>query len=322
MRIFLAPMEGVVDALMRELLTNFGGIDVCVTEFLRVNKHLYPDKVFYQRCPELHNRSLTPNGTPVRLQLLGGDPDSIANNAVKAVHLGASAIDLNFGCPAKTVNKSEGGAFLLKTPSRLENIISATRNQVPKNIPVTAKIRLGFEDRSLYLDNAQAAYSGGATELTVHARSKADGYHPPAYWDYIAEIRQSIPIPVIANGEIWSLEDFKRCKAVTGCDQFMLGRGLLSCPDLASQIKQYCHGQKYQKMQWQDLSFHLEKFFVRTTELYETKYTGNRLKQWLHYLSRQYPQAQTLFQTIKRSRKADEILKAIDLSRKSLEVYI
>jgi tRNA-dihydrouridine synthase C len=324
MNILLAPMEGVVDHIMRELLCRIGGIDTCVTEFLRVTDHCYPDKVFYQRCPELSNNGYTSSNVLVRLQLLGGKPEPIAENAARAVELGAKAIDLNFGCPAKTVNKNDGGACLLQDPDRVETIVAATRKHVPNHIPVTAKIRLGFNDRSLYLENAQAAESGGANALTVHARSKVDGYKPPAYWEYITRIREALKIPVTANGEIWSLADFERCREVTGCDSYMLGRGLLACPDLANQIKTACQHQKDSDnysavsknvMSWPALCKHLQCFFDDTVSSYPAKYTGNRLKQWLHYLSRQYPEAVTLFEEIKRLRDAEAISEAIQNSK-------
>ncbi len=311
MRIFLAPMEGVVDHTMRELLTDIGGIDTCVTEFIRVTEHVLPNRVFYKFCPELHRQSITASGVPVRVQLLGGKPEPVAANAAKVAQLGACAIDLNFGCPAKTVNKSDGGARLLQTPYRLYDIIKATRAQVPKHIPVTAKMRLGFNDRSNYLDNAIAAFEAGATEITVHARSRADGYRPPAYWETIADIKQVVTIPVIANGEIWSVDDFLRCKNESGCDDFMLGRGLLSCPDLALSIKAHQLGESYTPMKWSEVCDILQSFFNSTTDLYPQKHTGNRVKQWLNYLRRQYPEAQNLFDTIKRYRTKEEINQAL-----------
>lgn len=312
MRLFLAPMEGVVDHTLRRLLTDIGGIDICVTEFIRVTDHVLPDKVFHRLCPELSNGCATPTNVPVRIQLLGGKPEPIAANAAKAASIGACAIDLNFGCPAKTVNKSDGGACLLQTPSRLYDIIKATRDAVPSHIPVTAKMRLGFNDRENYMENALAAYEAGATEIVVHARSKADGYRPPAYWDTLADIQQAMTIPVIANGEIWNVDDFLRCKELSQCNDFMLGRGLLSCPDLALQIKAHQAGSDYTPLAWIDVCHILKDFFDTTTELYQAKHLGNRVKQWLNYLRRQYPEAQTLFDTIKRYRTKEEIDSAFE----------
>ena len=323
MRLFLAPMEGVVDYSLRDLLTAIGGFDICVTEFIRVTDHLLPDKVFYRYCPELlhpyNTCSKTRSGSHVRVQLLGGKPEPVANNAEKAALLGASAIDLNFGCPAKTVNKSDGGACLLQSPHRVYDIIHACRSQVPINTPVTAKMRLGYEDRSAYIDNALAAYEAGADELTVHARSKADGYSPPAYWDTLAEIRSQINIPVIANGEIWTVDDYIRCKTESQCDDFMLGRGALSCPDLALQIKAYATKKPYKTMNWSQIATMLQAFFAISCnnhhqKPYPNKYLGNRLKQWLNYLRRCYPEASLLFEEIKRCKDKTVIEAAISHS--------
>ena len=108
----LAPMEGVVDHLMRDMLTRVGGYDQCVTEFVRVVDQKLPKKTFYRLCPELHHGGKTPSGVPVRVQLLGQHPQWLAENAETAIELGSPGVDLNFGCPAKTVNKSKGGAVL------------------------------------------------------------------------------------------------------------------------------------------------------------------------------------------------------------------
>lgn len=300
MRLFLAPMEGVVDHHLRHRLSEMGGIDICVTEFVRVTDTRLPEKVFKRFCPELLEGCRTPAGTPVRVQLLGSKPGAMAYNAAKVAAMGAPAVDLNFGCPAKTVNSSDGGACLLQDPSRVYNIVKAVRERVPTTTPVTAKIRLGFADRSLYMENAMAAFEGGANELVVHARSKVDGYKPPAYWDYIGRIRERLPIPVIANGEIWSLEDFRRCREETGCDDFMLGRGLLARPDLARQIRAFVDGSDYQPMTWSEVCALLYQFHTDIKDAYPRKFLGNRVKQWLAYLKRNYQGAEQLFETFKR----------------------
>lgn len=308
MRLFLAPMEGVVDYHFRDLLTALGGIDICVTEFVRINQHQrLPERVFKRFCPELNHQCHTRAGTPVRVQLLGGQPGSIAFNAAKVAAMGATAVDLNFGCPAKTVNKSDGGASLLREPQRLYDIVRAVRERVPNDTPVTAKIRLGYEDRSLYMDNTMAVYEAGANELVVHARSKADGYKPPAYWEYIAHIREAISIPVVANGEIWSVEDWRRCKEQSGCEDFMLGRGVLAQPDLPNQIRAYVEDTDYTPMTWQQVAQQLFDYYLTTKPLYPAKFLGNRVKQWLAYLKLQYPEAARLFENIKRLKNAEDI---------------
>ena len=125
MRIILAPMEGVIDYEMRDLLTRIGGYDRCVTEFVRVTDNLLPNRVFKRFSPELDNGGMTPAGVPVYLQLLGGNPQSMALNAARAQRLEPPGIDINFGCPSKTVNKSDGGSVLLKEPARIGAIVGA-----------------------------------------------------------------------------------------------------------------------------------------------------------------------------------------------------
>ncbi len=298
-------MEGVIDHHVRALLSAIGGVDICVTEFVRVTHTRLPRRVFTRLCPELDSGASTASGTPVRLQLLGGNPETMAWNAARAVEVGARAIDLNFGCPAKSVNNSDGGACLLQSPHRVEAIVGAVRRALPDSIPVTAKIRLGYSDRSSYMDNARAAEAGGASELAVHARSKVDGYRPPAYWEYIGEIREQLSIPVIANGDIWTVSDFQRCREVTGCGAFMLGRSLLARPDLGLQIKAYCEERQYQPMDWQQVVTLLWGYYRATREIYPAKYLGNRIKQWLAYLKLAFPEAQLFFERIKRLREAD-----------------
>lgn len=308
MRLFLAPMEGVVDHHVRDLLTAIGGIDICVTEFVRVTEgQCLPERVFKRLCPELDRNSQTPSGASVRVQLLGGDPQALATNAQKVALMGASAVDLNFGCPAKTVNKNDGGAKLLQEPNRVFDIVKAVREAVPEHVPVSAKIRLGFEDRSRYLDNALAVYEAGASELAVHARSKADGYKPPAYWEYLGFIRDAINIPVIANGEIWSPLDWQRCQAISGCEDVMIGRGLLARPDLALAIKAQKTNTEYRAMDWGQMVKHLYHYHQTTVRIYPKKHLGNRLKQWLMYLRLYYPEARSMFDRIKRERQADAI---------------
>jgi tRNA-dihydrouridine synthase C len=306
MKIFLAPMEGVVDHLMRDMLSAIGGFDVCVTEFVRVVEQLHPKRTFYKICPELHHEGLTPSGTPVRVQLLGQHPSWLAENAQRAIELGSHGVDLNFGCPAKTVNKSKGGAVLLKEPQALYDIVKAVRDAVPQEHIVSAKVRLGFDDTSLALENADAITQAGANLLTVHARTKVDGYKPPAYWDWIAKIKQTTPIALIANGEIWSAEDARKCQAQSQTQDIMLGRGVLSLPNLAACIKYDAA-----PMTWQEVKALLIQYSGYEIFGDKGRYYPNRIKQWLGYLQREYTEAGELFQQIRTLRDSESIVAII-----------
>jgi tRNA-dihydrouridine synthase C len=161
----------------------------------------------------------------------------MAENAAAIAALGPDGIDLNFGCPAKTVNRHGGGSALLVDPELLARIVAAVRRAVPAALPVSAKMRLGYEDASLAVDCARALAESGASELVVHARTKADGYRPPAYWERIPAIREAVRVPVVANGEIWTVADAERCRRVSGCEALMLGRGMVVDPGLALAIR-------------------------------------------------------------------------------------
>ena len=319
MRILLAPMEGVVDHTVRDMLSQIGGIDRCVTEFVRVTTHPLPPRVFHRYCPELGNGGKTPCGTPVFIQLLGGNPELLAASAVTAAELGAPGIDINFGCPTKLVNRNDGGSVILKEPRRLFDIVSAVRAAVPDDTPVTAKIRLGFHDRSLLTDITQAIFDANASELCIHARTRDDSYRPPAYWDAIADVASSSPIPIIANGEIWNLEDYQRCVQASGCSDVMLGRGALSCPDLARQIKAFNKTEMLPTMPWSEVVELIANFCTVTEQMYNAKHVGNRIKQWLSYLRRQYTEAEHLFESVKRLKWPDEIAAVLHSHRLLLD---
>ena len=168
-RILLAPMEGLADPLMRDVLTAIGGYDWGISEFIRVTESVLPNRTFLRTCPELLNDSRTASGTPMRVQLLGSDPHFMAANARRALRHRPAGIDINFGCPAPTVFRHRGGSALLGEPQLLYDIVSAVRAVVPVDIPFTAKMRLGIEDDSLAVDCARAIEAGGADELIVHA---------------------------------------------------------------------------------------------------------------------------------------------------------
>jgi tRNA-dihydrouridine synthase C len=306
-QIALAPMEGVVDEILRDVLTRVGGIDWCVTEFIRVSERLLPVASFTKLAPELADGARTRAGTPVRVQLLGSDPQCLAENAALACELGAPVIDLNFGCPARTVNKSRGGAILLREPELLQSIVATVRRAVPAAIPVTAKMRLGYESAHVALDCARALEAGGAAQIVVHARTKLDGYRPPAHWHWIARVAEVVSVPVIANGEMWTLEDWRRCRVETGVEDIMLGRGLLSRPDLARQIAAERAGCSVVPMPWAEVLLLIEDFWQQSRSKLSPRYSPGRLKQWLKMLARTYPQALELFSAVRRENDCDRL---------------
>lgn len=324
MRILLAPMEGLLDYMLRDTLTRVSvaesdrcansGIDVCVAEFIRVTNTLLPARSFYRVVPELRNQCRTPAGVPVRIQLLGSDPVCMAENAAKLASLGAFGIDINFGCPAKIVNRHLGGAALLKDPELMFAIVRAVRKALPANVALTAKMRLGYDTPENAVACAQALADGGAEEIVVHARTKTDGYKPPAYWEWIATIREGIRIPIVANGEIWTVEDAQRCRAITGCDDIMIGRGAVANPALALMIS----GQRDTALSWFEIQQLLHRFWLSVEQNIDARHRNGRIKQWLHYLTLHYAQAQQQFDAIRRLTNPDEIAQVLFSNQRAL----
>lgn len=299
-------MEGVVDYTMRDMLTRLGGFDRCVTEFVRITEQKLPSRVFYRYCPELRSGGKTPAGTPVYVQLLGGSPEYMALNARTAERVGAPGIDLNFGCPSKTVNRNDGGSTLLREPERVHSIVKAVREAVSPAIPVTAKIRLGFHDASLLMDIASGVEAANATELCIHARTRKDAYKPPAHWHLVAQVREALSIPVIINGEIWSPQDARQAQQESGCVDMMLGRGSLCRPDLAPAIRAEQQGVAYTALSWEQVR-QMVLEYIPNIPPDNPKFAPNRTKQWLNYLRRQYPEAEAVFQHLKRLKTLAEI---------------
>ena len=303
-RLVLAPMEGLADDILRDVLTGAGGYDWCVTEFVRISATVLPHSAFTRISPELKRDSRTRAGTPVRVQLLGGDPALLADNAAQVAQLRPAGIDLNFGCPTPLIYRNRGGAALLDEPELLQRITLAVRQAVPADIPVTAKMRLGISDTGRAIECAQALEAGGAAELVVHGRTKEDGYRPPARWDWIARVREAVRVPVIANGEVWTVADYRAMREQTGCADVMLGRGAVADPLLAARIRS---GAGEAADDWPRIAPLILDFWSQVQGKVLPRQAPGRLKQWLGLMRRIYPEAEQLFLEVRESRHAEEV---------------
>jgi tRNA-dihydrouridine synthase C len=284
----LAPMEGLTDAPMRQVQGEIGAFTFAVSEFLRISATVPGVRAFQRHVPELIGGARTRSGLPVSVQLLGGDPERLACAAATACLAGARAIDLNFGCPAPTVNRHDGGATLLKYPTRIREIVAAVRGAVPREIPVSAKLRLGWDCPDAIHENASMAAEGGASWLTIHGRTRAQGYRPPVLWRPMGEVRARLGLPIVANGDLWTLDDFRRCQDETGCRHFMLGRGALADPLLSHRIARAlglpASAEPTPPLGWADPLRRL----VDCMETYQgeaPRYQISRVKQWLKLAS-------------------------------------
>ncbi len=227
----LAPMEGVTDPTFRSLVLArnppeaLGG---AFTEFVRVVDVPVPAHVLRRHLGSERFAA------PVGLQLMGSEPTAVAASAARAAEVGAPLVDLNFGCPAKGALKGCAGSALLREPARLEELVRVCVNAVAGAIPVSAKIRAGFDDDRNVETLARAVEAGGAAMLTVHARTRAEGYAAAADWTRIARAVASVTIPVCGNGGVGVHGDLERLRRETGCALVMIGRGALGDPWLFS----------------------------------------------------------------------------------------
>ena len=310
----LAPMDGVTDGSYRELLTaQFGGrsgISLCVSEFVRVLRQPVPAAVFLRHCPELAHGGRTRAGVPVFVQLLGGEPEWMAQAAARVAELGAPGIDLNFGCPAKTVNNSDGGATLLKAPCRVEQVTAAVRAAVPRSIPVTVKVRIGWTDAEPMVEIAKAAEQGGASWLTVHGRTRAQLYKPPVDWHAIGRAREAVRMPVVANGDLVGVDAMLRCAEVSGCTAFMIGRGAMGRPELFASAR----GWRASPLSTDELRALLHGYVAQMLADGAGEHaTLGRLKQWLRMGAGTRGDLAAWFEVIKRLQTLSEAQAVLDL---------
>jgi tRNA-dihydrouridine synthase C len=215
-------------------------------------------------------------------------------------------VDLNFGCPAKVVNRHGGGAALLDEPELMHRILREVCRTVPAGTVVSAKMRLGTQDDARAVECAQALAEGGAMELVVHGRTKLQGYRPPAYWDRIGAIREAVAVPVVANGEIWTVDDARRCQAESGCTDLMLGRGMVCDPGLALAVRAAVAGEGAEApvgLDWAALQPLLAVFWDRVRQHIVPRHQAGRLKQWLNLLRRRHPEAEGLPGLARRDRR-------------------
>ena len=279
--LILAPMEGVGDRCFRKAMASIGGFDEAVTEFMRVPSNAHVESL----ARRYEAQETTP--IPLAAQIMGSDPVLMAAMAREIEKRGAPRIDLNCGCPSNTVTGRGAGSSLLKDPGFLFQNAQAIVQAV--KVPVTIKMRSGYEDISLFKENLLAAQESGAHYITLHPRTKVDGYGPPARWDLIAEAKALLKIPVVGNGDILNVTDALRMLKETGCDALMIGRGSVINPFVFHHVKAHFSGVPYVST-WDLLKRYFDTYLAEITP--ETTHRGkiNKMKQLLSFLFKGHPE--------------------------------
>lgn len=227
----LAPMAGVSDRAYRELCVRFGAA-YCVSEMVSSKALSFNSK----KSEEL--MEISDLERPCGIQIFGDDPKCMADAAKHALENEPDIIDINMGCPAPKISSNGSGSALMKNPRLCGEIVKAVT--AVTDIPVTVKIRKGWDDDSVNaVEVAKICESAGAAAITVHGRTRQQYYKPPVDYDIIKAVRESVSVPVIANGDIDSAEKAKEVMDITGCDLVMIGRATLGNPWIFSQINAY-----------------------------------------------------------------------------------
>ncbi len=299
----LAPMAGVTDTVFRRMIRGLGGCGLIMTEFTsaecitrnaaRTSRYLF----------------FEPDEHPITGQLFGADPQVMARAAGMVEQLGFDIVDINLGCPAKKVIKC-GGSGLLRDLKALEQVLRAVRQAV--SIPLTIKIRAGWDDCSIVaVDVARMAEQIGIEAIAVHPRTRLQGYTGRADWNIIRDVKQSVSMPVIGNGDINSPQDALRMLRETGCDAVMIGRAASNNPWIFRQISQYVRTGSFEEPSDLDRYRLLSAYF---RNLVDTEWPDaiGKMKQFACYFTHGVPNGSLLRREVHTSRTSAEILDRVD----------
>jgi tRNA-dihydrouridine synthase B len=230
-RVFQSPLSGVTDLVFRRLVRRYAPDSMLYTEMVNATGLHYVKEL--PRIMEIEEQE-----RPISIQLFDCRPDFLAEAAIRAVAEGADTVDINMGCPVNKITKNGGGSSLLREPETAAAIVRAVVQAV--NVPVTVKTRIGWSDSEInILSFAKLMEDSGAQLLTVHGRTRAQGYNGPAKWDWIRQVKEVLTIPVIGNGDMFSVQAAVDCLEQTGADGVMCSRGTLGYPFLVGQIDHF-----------------------------------------------------------------------------------
>jgi tRNA-dihydrouridine synthase B len=296
-------MEGVTNAAVREVLASYGPIGLVCTEFVRISGERISRPYLERQVEKLPT-------VPLSVQVMGNDPDLMAEAGAVVAQAGADVVDLNLGCPTNTAVRKGVGSALLKQPALLARLLRTMRASVPGRL--SAKLRAGFDNTDDALTNARLVEDCGLDFLAVHPRRRVDHYRGTADWRIVERIRRELSIPVVGNGDIWYAESALRMFEETNCDAVMIGRPALRNPWIFRQLSELLAGREPYRPSGRDISRHLQRLaaglILRQND--PAKAPVGPLKEQLGYLCRAVPNSATFARALLRQPTVALLLEA------------
>lgn len=304
-------MEGVTSAAVREVLASYGPIGLVCTEFVRISGGRISAAYLRKQVERLPT-------VPLSVQVMGNDPELMAEAGAVVARAGADVVDLNLGCPTACAARKGVGAALLKQPALLARLLSTMRKGVPGLL--SAKLRAGFDTTDDAVSNARLVQDNGLDYLAVHPRRRVDHYQGTADWRIVARIKRELSIPVIGNGDIWYAAFALRMFEETGCDAVMLGRPALRNPWIFRQIAELLAGRETYRPTGVDLARH----FLRLAEVLGAREPNacnplGPLKEQLGYLCRSVRDGAALQRRLQRITSLESFLEGAEEAFSALD---
>jgi tRNA-dihydrouridine synthase B len=277
-------MEGVTSPAVREVLASYGPVGLVCTEFVRIAGEKISRPYLERQVQKLAQ-------VPLSVQVMGNDPDLLAEAGAVVAQAGADVVDLNLGCPTSNAAKKGVGAALLKQPELLSRLLRTMRRSVPGRL--SAKLRAGFETTDEALTNAHLVEDSGLDFVAIHPRRGVDSYRGTADWRIVERVKRELGIPVVGNGDVWYAESALRLFELTKCDAVMIGRPALRNPWIFRQLSELLAGRAPFHPTGHDLALHFQNLaaaLVRREEDASQSPLGP-LKEQLKYVYTAIPDA-------------------------------